>query len=340
MKVWICFTAFSKSAKYSHLRLRIPELKVPPTPRANQVIIGADFVQLLYILIHHSFERLAVEEGILCTRIKTPQRDRGPLPSPDDEDNEIPQVVKELGPRYHKQNLQHSSKSSRTNSTLWFPWVDIQHHGLCSPSYRFGVSQTTTLFILQEIRYRWASLLPCPSASCAVLPLTFAVYIWEIIAPTYTVGWFIPFLFHFILFCLSLSWKFLCTINNMSAGTNQFRPSNVRGSILFDFYIHLSVSLISRFRSHSDPFSSMLLLLFLFLPNTMFSLTLSISVILQSTTRNLPSSSLRVTIVSLPLHVRFATPLLLMRNLDPQHGPCDATWVTLLRASDCLDVRL
>src|SRR5882762_9829978 len=52
--------------------------------------------------------------------------------------------------------------------------------------------------------------------------------------------------------------------------------------ILFDLDNRLSISLISRFRSHSDSSSLILLLLFLFLPNTMFSLTLSISAILQS----------------------------------------------------------
>src|SRR6267378_2576428 len=58
--------------------------------------------------------------------------------------------------------------------------------------------------------------------------------------------------------------------------------------ILFDLDNRLSVSLISRFRSHSDSSSLILLLLFLFLPNTMFSLTLSISAILQSTCESLP----------------------------------------------------
>jgi hypothetical protein len=51
-----------------------------------------------------------------------------------------------------------------------------------------------------------------------------------------------------------------------------------------------------------------------------------------------------LTIPSLPpgiLHVRIGAPLLLMRNLDPQHGLCNGTRLTLLRAArNCLEVRI
>jgi DNA helicase Pif1-like protein len=51
-----------------------------------------------------------------------------------------------------------------------------------------------------------------------------------------------------------------------------------------------------------------------------------------------------ITVASLPLgalQLRIGAPLMLMRNLDPQHGLCNDTRMTLLRASrHCLDVRL
>ncbi|OXV05529.1 hypothetical protein Egran_06703, partial [Elaphomyces granulatus] len=51
-----------------------------------------------------------------------------------------------------------------------------------------------------------------------------------------------------------------------------------------------------------------------------------------------------ITLASLPLgslQLRIGAPLMLMRNLDPQHGLCNGTRMTLLRASrHCLDVRL
>ena len=41
------------------------------------------------------------------------------------------------------------------------------------------------------------------------------------------------------------------------------------------------------------------------------------------------------------LHLRIGAPLLLMRNLDPQHGLCNGTRLTLLRACrNCLEVRI